>query len=485
MKRLTRLALTLVVVTLVSCAAFAQPAAPVADSYTYSNKPTTNYGADPSLLVKKGSVTSASYLRFDLSTLPSGASVSKATLRLYVNQVVTPGKFDVYQLNASWIESALTYTNDPHRGASATGGHPVAFAASSLNQFVLIDITLLVTGWAKGSIPNHGLELALTSATGAVAIDSKESSLTSHQPELEIALAGAQGTQGPQGPQGIPGNLNPGSPFYIQNGTATQTSASFNIDGNGSVGGTLTATTAVNTGGSYQIGGQTILQSANNSIIVGPSAGTHNTGSVNSFFGFLAGGANTTGGNNVFLGERARPSNTTGAQNIFVGGRAGLFSTTGSFNTYVGYNTDCGSSCAGIGSNNTYLGANVQPGADENNTLRIGYGLTAAYISGIYGASSHSGVPGMTKIKGFYGAPVRQAQGMATAAPFQDRSQRALLRNLFSRSGKSIYTGPKSARSGSMLSRVMAQVCLQRDAATSAHCFSQKSISSHLSTRDG
>ena len=90
MKRLTRLALSLVGVSLLSCAAFAQSAAPNADSYTYSNAPTTNYGADPSLFVQKGSVTSASYLRFDLSTLPSGASVSKATLRLYVNQVVTP-----------------------------------------------------------------------------------------------------------------------------------------------------------------------------------------------------------------------------------------------------------------------------------------------------------------------------------------------------------------------------------------------------------
>ena len=86
----------------------------------------TNYGADPSLFVQKGSATSASYLRFDLSTLPSGASVSKATLRLYVNQVVTSGKFDVYQLNEGWVESALTYSNAPPPGTSATGSHPVA-----------------------------------------------------------------------------------------------------------------------------------------------------------------------------------------------------------------------------------------------------------------------------------------------------------------------------------------------------------------------
>ena len=54
----------------------------------------------------------------------------------------------------------------------------------------------------EGSIANHGLELALTSATGAVAFDSKEAVNTSHQPELEIAMTGPTGPQGPQGPQG-------------------------------------------------------------------------------------------------------------------------------------------------------------------------------------------------------------------------------------------------------------------------------------------
>ena len=222
MKRLIRLALSVVVVFLLSCAAFAQSAPPNADAYTSSTAPTTNYGADPSLFVQKGSVTSASYVRFDLSTLPAGASVSKATLRLYVNQVVTPGKFDVYRLNHGWVESALTYTNAPPRGASATGGHPVAFTASSLNQFVLIDITPLVTGWANGSIPNHGLELALTSATGAVAFDSKEAVNTSHQPELEIAMTGPTGPQGPQGSQGPTGMTGRQGPLGPTGATGPQ-----------------------------------------------------------------------------------------------------------------------------------------------------------------------------------------------------------------------------------------------------------------------
>lgn len=53
--------------------------------------------------------------------------------------------FDVYQVNGAWTEGTLTYnTPPPLLGGSAPGGNPVAISTSSLNQFVLIDITGLV-----------------------------------------------------------------------------------------------------------------------------------------------------------------------------------------------------------------------------------------------------------------------------------------------------------------------------------------------------
>jgi Collagen triple helix repeat (20 copies)/IPT/TIG domain len=50
---------------------------------------------------------------------------------------------------------------------------------------------------------------------------------------------GAQGPQGPQGPQGAPGVVDPSR--FIVNGTIPQPGASFNVGGNGTVGGMLTA----------------------------------------------------------------------------------------------------------------------------------------------------------------------------------------------------------------------------------------------------
>src|SRR3954453_5826348 len=151
-------------------------APPSADTFASSATPVLNYGAFPTLAVSPGI---NSYVQFNLSGVPSNATVTKATLRLYVDAVVKPGSFDVYQLNNTWSEKALTYSTAPPLGPSATSGHPVGVTAASTSQFLLVDITNLAQGWVNGSIPNNGITLSLTAgSTGAFSFDSKESLLT-------------------------------------------------------------------------------------------------------------------------------------------------------------------------------------------------------------------------------------------------------------------------------------------------------------------
>jgi hypothetical protein len=233
-QRLLRV-LAIVSILLLSAIAFAQSGPPAADVLTYSSNPNTNYGSYTSLFVQKGSVTSRSYIKFNLGTLPTGVNVSKATLRLFVNQIAAPGSFDVYQLNSTWSESTLTYNNAPALGTSATGNHPVAFTSSSVNQFIVIDITALVQGWMNGSIANDGLALAMTTTSGSVSFDSKESIYTSHQPELEVALTGPAGPAGPSGPQGPEGQTGATGPTGPQ-GTPGQTGATGPVGPQGPIG---------------------------------------------------------------------------------------------------------------------------------------------------------------------------------------------------------------------------------------------------------
>src|SRR5207302_347802 len=94
-------------------------------------------------------------------------------------------------------------------------GNPISVSASTLNQFLLIDITPLAQGWVSGAIANNGIALA-SNDTGNFSFDSKESPLTGHQPELEIVLNGPAGPAGPAGstgPIGPAGANGPAGPF--------------------------------------------------------------------------------------------------------------------------------------------------------------------------------------------------------------------------------------------------------------------------------
>src|SRR5277367_3671521 len=163
------------------CTPLVAQAPPSGDTFVSSATPKLNYG--PSIILAVASGTN-SYVKFNLSAIPAGASISKATLRLYVDAVEKNGTFDVYQLNGSWSEGTLTYnTPPPALGASATGGHPLSITSASCNQFLLIDITPLAQGWLNGTVPNQGVALALTSgSSGAFSFDSKESLLTGNGP---------------------------------------------------------------------------------------------------------------------------------------------------------------------------------------------------------------------------------------------------------------------------------------------------------------
>jgi hypothetical protein len=328
-------------------------APPSADTYVTSAMPASNFGASQILPVQPGTT---SFVRLNLGALPANAKIAKATLRLYVDAVSTPGSFDVFAVAGNWNEQGLRFNNTPPLGASATEGQPISLTKTSVNQFILIDITALAQGWLNGSVPNQGVALTLTSADGSFAFDSKESVGTGHQPELEVVLEGPAGLPGATfGTSTVAGSMQqgsqpPGPDPYVDNGTAVQVGASFNIDGNGTAA-TLNATSL------YQLGGSPVLGSnGGQSLFVGTQAGQNNTGNENTFLGIASGQANTSGNFNTFVGKGAGASNTTGAFNTFIGRDAGQSNTTGTFNSFLG--TTAGSSNT-TGSYNFFLGGNA------------------------------------------------------------------------------------------------------------------------------
>src|SRR5580698_2125338 len=138
----------------------AQQVPPSADTFVISSTPTTNYGNYDFLAVGSGE---NSYISFNLSGVPAGSVVTKATLRLFVDTVTTSGQFSVYDLPSSpaWAESTLTYNSRPALGASASPANPITISSASLNNFVLVDITQTVQGWINNPSTNAGVALAL------------------------------------------------------------------------------------------------------------------------------------------------------------------------------------------------------------------------------------------------------------------------------------------------------------------------------------
>jgi hypothetical protein len=199
------------------CASFAHNAlaveAPItADTYVSAAVPGNNFGAINTLNVGGGSST---FLSFDLSTLPAGATgakVAKASMLLWVNKIGAPGTLDVLPVTAAWNEASLTYNTSPGTGA-AVASAPLTAAG----QYIVVDVTALVRNWVDYPGQNFGLAVAASAAQPLTvgAFDSKENTATSHAPLLDITFDG-DGTPGPAGEAGPAGPAGPVGPVGAQ-----------------------------------------------------------------------------------------------------------------------------------------------------------------------------------------------------------------------------------------------------------------------------
>ena len=167
---------------------------------------------------------------------------------------------------------------------------------------------------------------------------------------------------------------------YVQNTTAPQSSSNFNITGNGTAGGTLSAST-INATTQFNLGGNRILSNAGtNNLFGGVGAGQSNTtGSANAFFGRNAGSANTAGQSNAFFGDSAGASNNSGDQNSFFGFFGGLGNTTGVRNSYFGYRAGQQST---VDNDNSFFGYRAGFANTANNNAFFGASAGEANTTG-------------------------------------------------------------------------------------------------------
>ena len=176
---------------------------PSDDTYTLTTSPATNYGTNGGLQVQSGKATV--FVRFDLSSIPPGytsADIAKATLKLYVNSVGASGSFNVDYVVGSWSEATATATLEPAIGTVIASGINVSTA--NKGGYILVDVTPALDAWLDGSQANEGIALVGNSPLNVI-FCSKENTVVSHSPELDIVFTGT----GPRGPQGFAGTTGP------------------------------------------------------------------------------------------------------------------------------------------------------------------------------------------------------------------------------------------------------------------------------------
>ncbi len=170
------------------------------DSYVVTSPATgTNYGSAVTLNVV-GSSGAQALVQFDLTTLPAGttaANISKATLALFVNKMVTAGTVNISTANGSWTELGVNGTNTPVPLASVASG----LSISAASDYIYVDATAAVQAWLNGT-QNNGFIIAPNDTVISVAFDSKESTTTSHPATLSILLS-SNGAAGPTGATGV------------------------------------------------------------------------------------------------------------------------------------------------------------------------------------------------------------------------------------------------------------------------------------------
>lgn len=120
--------------------------------------------------------TKRSLIKFSLSSVPAGATVTAAKIRLKMSKVDGARTLEAYQVLLPWTRLGCTWNRYDgtiawySAGCSSTGYDRAASAAGSVNV-VTADVnnwieiplaTALVQGWVSGATSNHGVLLKVT-----------------------------------------------------------------------------------------------------------------------------------------------------------------------------------------------------------------------------------------------------------------------------------------------------------------------------------
>jgi hypothetical protein len=161
---------------------------PSDDAFIRATSPDSNFGSLPEIEVRPDSdANRRGLVRFDLSSIPPGSTVTSATLYLYEIDKKQDQVTYIYKVTSPWSEGFVTW-NSPWMTPGGDFDNSYAYASFLPIQsscMLAIDLTELVQEWVDGG-PNYGFILYSTGLNHILRYSSKENSASDEHPKLHI-----------------------------------------------------------------------------------------------------------------------------------------------------------------------------------------------------------------------------------------------------------------------------------------------------------
>ncbi|MBL0334030.1 MAG: DNRLRE domain-containing protein [Chitinophagaceae bacterium] len=195
------------------------------DTYIWDNSPATVRGADTSFIQDKNAALAPaderkSLLKFDLSGIPSGATIVSAQLQFYVG--VEGQGFNMHRMLVPWDEATTTYasignryflTNNTDAETAVNANWP------GVDTYVgPITITLpasTIQDWVNGTVVNNGWLMIGTDADDGQQLRSREHPSQADRPKLTVVYTTVPPVNLPPNPPTSP------SPAHLGNAGST------------------------------------------------------------------------------------------------------------------------------------------------------------------------------------------------------------------------------------------------------------------------